>query len=328
MCRCFDRVVVCLLAGLLAGGCQTTPRSDDPGGYGVISDPRVRQLIHESANGMQKGDLPAALQKSAEAVALGPDCSAAHAQHATVLYELRDLDGAIAGFCRSLELTPNASFSRVKLANAYLEKGRYDEAINDVLKMQEVKPLAGSVELTLACLLKGDWGSVDGHATRMITAFKNANVPPSPLLFAYRGEARRHLGAFDAALADLNGAIRLDGRRQPMFYLWRGLAFDQRPATGNRRLEEKLKDYNSAVRDYQAFLAFKPEPWPAILHGQAVYSRYLPVPALSSRQIATLEARIKRLEGPEDYGAMSGGIERFDFDYSVKLPMSSSDLPR
>ena len=56
-----------------------------------------------------------------------------------MLYELKDYDGAIAAYTRSLELNPTEIIYECR-GNAYKNLGRYDEAIADYKKALELRP--------------------------------------------------------------------------------------------------------------------------------------------------------------------------------------------
>jgi tetratricopeptide (TPR) repeat protein len=75
------------------------------------------------------GDLDAALEAFAQAVAAAPSSALAHSKLGTAYVDLRRWDEAFGEFSKAVQLDPRYAPAHSNLGNVYRERGRLDEAV-------------------------------------------------------------------------------------------------------------------------------------------------------------------------------------------------------
>lgn len=90
---------------------------------------KARSLSEASANDLEAGKQPGALEKARQAIELAPHMAVAHREHARALHAGRDFAGAEAAWRRVLERDPGDHAARIQLAAVFLAGGQYSNAL-------------------------------------------------------------------------------------------------------------------------------------------------------------------------------------------------------
>jgi tetratricopeptide (TPR) repeat protein len=161
-----------------------------------------------------------------------------------------DPDVAIAG-CTAMMQSGHETQEHITRAfsnrgGAYIRKGQYDRAIQDLDQAIRRDP-----NYALAFQSRGTAYSLKGQYDRAIGDFNQAIRldPNSAASFYARGGVYNVQGQYDRAIQDLDQAIRLNPDLAPIFfaatYHERGMAY-----AGKGQYERAIRDYDQAIRLY------------------------------------------------------------------------------
>ena len=194
-----------------------------------------------------------------------------------VKFDLRNYQGAIADYTKSLQLDPNSDGAHYNRGSAKTKLGQYASAISDFDMTIQLKPdyaeaynnrglvkgklgqYAAAItdydkairlkpDLAIAYTNRGGENSKIGQYTAAIADCDKAIrlKPDLPEAYNNRGVAKRELGQHAAAIADYDMAIRL----KP----------DYAEAYNNRGgVKSNLGQYNAAINDYNTAIRLKPD---------------------------------------------------------------------
>jgi tetratricopeptide (TPR) repeat protein len=161
-----------------------------------------------------------------------------------------DPDVAIAG-CTAMLQSGHETQEQISRAfsnrgGAYIRKGQYDHAIQDLDQAIRRDP-----NYALAFQSRGTAYSLKGQYERAIGDFNQAIRldPNSAASFYGRGDTYNVQGQYERAIQDFDRAIRLKPDLAPIFFAAtfheRGLAY-----AGNGQYDRALQDYDQAIRLY------------------------------------------------------------------------------
>ncbi len=185
-----------------------------------------------------------AMAAAARAIELDPNLAEAHASLADNM-ELYDWDfaGAEREFKRAIELNPNYATAHHWYANLLDYSGRKEEAKREILRAQQLDPLSLIISHTVGGVLL-DAREYD----QAIEQYKKTlEIDPNfPLTHEYLALAYGGKGRYEEAVAELNRAIALAGRRSVyvanLGYIH---ALSGKTAEANKMLEELMGRANA-----------------------------------------------------------------------------------
>ncbi len=158
-----------------------------------------------------------------DAIRLKPDSAQAYAQRGEVHVKQSDFDSAIADFDQAIKYAPNNASAYVQLASAYQQKGDNDGAIADFQRMIVQRPTAEPAYAQLSgSFLRmkqpdGFKAAIQAYSTFISTrpsigsAYRERAAALTRLA-EYDRDPTDRTTHFDAAIADYNEAIELDGQ--------------------------------------------------------------------------------------------------------------------
>ena len=156
--------------------------------------------------------------------------------------ELKDYDGAIAYFTKSIDLNPNNAMAYYNRGNVKYDLKDYDGAISDYNKSIDLDPNNSLLYATrgLAKYYLKDYNGAISDYNKSINLTPNSSV-----VYYERGLAKQYLKDYDGAISDYNKSIDLDPNNNSVYY--------------NRgRTKSFLKDYDGAISDYNKSIDLDP----------------------------------------------------------------------
>jgi tetratricopeptide (TPR) repeat protein len=172
---------------------------------------------------------------------------------------------------------PNEAASYLARAKAEYDIGRFDEAVVDAAKAQDLRAdLPGSYALLAAvCAMRGDLSEALSELDRGVRA-----SPGDLQLQAMRAKVRRALGDVEQAKTEMESVVRLDPRCAAAYVEWgddlaRQNQFDDalhiydrvlelapfcpEAVLGRARVYANREDWDKAVPEFQKFAALRPD---------------------------------------------------------------------
>ena len=187
-----------------------------------VSAPDAGRLIREALGAIQGGDLQAARETLAIAVASAPRYAPARDWLGVVLSRQGDRDGAIRELTKSVELDPESAESRYLLGIALWDRGRREEAANQLETAVRLEPtkLEAYAFLGVACSELKRLDNARRFLTRAIALARDHPQLHFDLgaVFLRAGQSDKALGRFeaglnlssgDAAIPDMDAPIQL-----------------------------------------------------------------------------------------------------------------------
>lgn len=153
---------------------------------------------------------PKAKQAALIALKIDNTLAEAHAALAfsTLLFDWNWRDSEL-DFRKAIELSPNYGQARQWYAVSLVSAGRFEEAIAEAEKAQQLEPLSLPINAGMGWVsfLSGNYGRTIKECTKTIEM--DASFGPA---YVYRGLAYEQMGMFDKAIADFETAGKLQER--------------------------------------------------------------------------------------------------------------------
>lgn len=193
-----------------------------------------RAMLHSDM-----GNIQAALEDLAQAIAQNPTNSEFHYQRANLRFRVGDTQGAIADYTAAIQHDSTNARAYVNRGTVRAESGDDVGAVEDYTAAIQINPNLSAAYLN-RCLSQSNLGN---HQDAISDCSKAISVQPNSVLaYQNRGLVRRRIGDTAGAIEDFNIAIRLDPA-DPDPYYNRGLA---RNELGDRM--GAIADYTEAIR--------------------------------------------------------------------------------
>ncbi len=191
-----------------------------------------------------EGDLDGALVGYGKAIELNPEMSAAYNQRGCIKHAKGDLNGAIIDFNRAIELKPDFAVAYGNRGLVKNAKGDLTGAMADYNRAIELKP--DSIQPHNS---RGDLKRISGDWDGALVDFNRAIELKPDFVGAHnnRGMAKRSKGDLDGALIDFDRAIKLNPD-SPEIYNNRAVA---RREKGD--LDGALADINKSIELHPGF---------------------------------------------------------------------------
>jgi serine/threonine-protein kinase len=194
-----------------------------------------------------KGDLNGAIVAFRKLVEIEPGDVSAHCSLAHSLYQKGRLNEAIAEYKKTLELDPKLSAVHDAIGIALRDKGRLDEAIAEHEKALEIDPKNVDAHNSLGvtfCDFQRDYGRAEACFRKALEL-----DPKNAQIYMNLGNALRHQGRVDEAIAEYHKAIKLDPKLD-LVHDRLGYALFEKG-----RLEESIAEYKEAIKLNPKFAA-------------------------------------------------------------------------
>jgi protein O-mannosyl-transferase len=171
-------------------------------------------LIHDSVGNVlaRKGRLLDAVAHFRQAIEFRPDYPDAHYNLGTLLFQSRDLDGAIAEWRITLSLHSNDPGTNANLGNALVQKGLLREAATHYEVALQSEPDSPVALNNLAWLLSAGPDDSLRNGARAVELARNLNrvsKQNNPFFIRTLAAAYAEAGQFDAAVETAQGASEL-----------------------------------------------------------------------------------------------------------------------
>lgn len=205
---------------------------------------RAERHIERAQDLIKVGDTKGAILDLDEAVRIDPENAKAYFFRGAAQMKQENTDGAILDFSKAIEKDDRYSDAYLARSKAYENKDDWVAAMDDISKAIEVSP--GNIlyhgERAGMRIRRGDYeGAIEDYNRLLdITRQGTKEVNPSHVL-ALRGQAKYFSGDEEAAMADLDRAIRYR-ETSPSAYTARA---EIKLANGLNK--SALSDYNRAV---------------------------------------------------------------------------------
>jgi tetratricopeptide (TPR) repeat protein/serine/threonine protein kinase len=191
-----------------------------------------------SASKLAPGDREEQIGCYRVAVALRPQCAAAHNNLGAALAEKKELDDAIAEFKKAIEIDAMHDSAHFNLGVALAEKYQFDDAIAEFKLVIEMHP-----KYIMAHYGLGNALAAKKQLDDAIAEFKKAIEmdPKFPLAHSGLGTALVEKNEFDDAIAEFRTAIKIDPKDAPA-HSGLGNAFH-----GKRQFGDAIAEYKKAI---------------------------------------------------------------------------------
>jgi len=118
-----------------------TPKVETPKAEEAIEDESVNELLGQSRDAINAGELNRALKLARQAVKKAPSRSAAFNTLGRVQLKRGERKDAIASFEKAVELNPSSSYAQNNLGLALIYDGKYDDAIEALEEATQLEPV-------------------------------------------------------------------------------------------------------------------------------------------------------------------------------------------
>lgn len=262
----------CVLLGLLIHAFadrepqRTNPAPDPP--RAVATSRLADQSVDEAEQLMHSGKYEEARKKIIEALSLSPDNAYAHFIYCDLLWDIMDeLAESVANMpavqeqaeiILRLAQSPNSEKEFIARALAYLAKGKFDSALNDVDQALRLNPnsgqglmLRGSIKYQQAVLISHD--ALESVAAEILDDYGRAidKMPDYAQAYINRAQIHTMLNDFNSAVADIERAISLQPGKAG-FYVELGNVYFQ-----SKNFQEARSNYQTAIRlDQRCYKAY------------------------------------------------------------------------
>jgi tetratricopeptide (TPR) repeat protein len=194
--------------------------------------------VNRSDMFVRKRELDRALTDADQAIRIDPQYLGGYLQRGFVLREMRNFDDALAAFNRAAELDPKSPSPPTSRGEFFNEKKDYDRAIaefDSAIRLDPTNARAYSSR-AYAYLRKGD---VEQALKDANDAFKHEKAART---YNQRALVQHANHEYDAAIADLTEAIRLDPTNSN-FYSNRGRTYNAK-----KEYDRAMLDLNQSIR--------------------------------------------------------------------------------
>jgi tetratricopeptide (TPR) repeat protein len=244
-----------------------------------------RALAHRSLGLVlrEAGDLPAAAEELRLAVAGLPDDPEGHQLLGTVLLKLNDLPGAIENFRKAISLNPDLGDAHATLAQALQRTGQKDEAKKELAELQQINTAKANAGRAMILVETAEGHMRSGDFSNAVTELQEATTlsPDFDEAYYQLGLAlRQSAGGMTGAEATFQRVLQLNPNEARAYHQL-ALLLESRGdkaqaaallekavqlATGLTeahlelgRLAKNSRDWPTAVREFEAALAWDPE---------------------------------------------------------------------
>ncbi len=193
--HCGEVAALCLVAGLVLGGCASAPRVIEPLPAAPAAEPEAAvQQFHKAVTLLGAGDLDLAIRELTSLTEAYPEYSGPLVNLGIAHVKSGQLAAAEQAFKTAIERNPDNSAAYNQLGIVYRQLGRFKEADGAYSRAIEISPDYGLAHLNLGVLCDLYLQQPE-RALAQYERYMALTVSPEPKVSGWIAEIRSRLGA-------------------------------------------------------------------------------------------------------------------------------------